>query len=101
MALIYNLASYRAAKERDRQSVAASKPANLVTTRQRQSSRFLDTLVLTLFGLGWIISYPLACWTVIELVRIAWGHPAWHAGACFTLLVGIYTVPVFYTPKTS
>lgn len=100
MALIYNLASYRADKAQDRQSVPADKPPALVVGRKRQNGQRLDTLALTLFSIGWVLSYPLACWTVIELVRIAWGHPAWHAGTCFALLVAIYMVPVFYTPKT-
>lgn len=61
--------------------------------------RLIGAVWLTASLIGPFVRFPLGVWTFIELIRIAWGHPAWHAGAYFALLVFIYWFTGVYVPK--
>ncbi len=61
--------------------------------------RLIGVVWLTIALIGPLVRFPLACWCFIELVRIAFGHPAWHFFAYFAVLVFMYWFMGVYVPK--
>ena len=84
--------------------VAAPRPvAPQVQGRPQSRPGVLDALIGFVWSILLIVGVPgrfiLACWTFVELIRWAFGHPGWHFGAYFALLTFWYWFNGVYVPR--
>jgi hypothetical protein len=77
------------------------RPAPTVTLpKRRPRTGIVEWLWYATAALYQLGQYPFAIWTVIELVRALFGHPLWHAGACFALMLGMGFFITLYRPPS-